>query len=548
MDDDLFAYQVDGIQRKNQRLTRRINNLAQQIGETGDITQQVKKLVNQLYDSIADLVDLCIEYINSHIPNDPKISEKIAFDAWRTFFRPIEALRELPSCGEFVAARMYLCIGWGFCQAPVNLGFHNDFLSIETAPLYEFFADLDDALLEPLKKIWELSADRESFDWVFTDFGTPSFRAAVGALSPQEQKDLGGIGPKEHWYNDPTESKEWFLYTGKMPRWDCGEQDHYDSKWTWEGSDGPIDTWLEYSILVDNDTGRSIGNGLGIFRRSRQFCLDARQKSEAHIGRQQHQAFDEVARRRLPPELRNQILGYIEYRDPFPYLEKLDLAEAYAPFPTVGGSCTHCDNAEGETTAKRTCPQKAMHVWNMALRRFHTFHKISCETWSLCSHHDCKGHHDDYNWKVDRDPGFTAYLESQAARGNDGFVSLDQVGFGSMSPIRVDPVEDWIRHDALFRGNGIYRDSREDVLMIGGLGGLKDAMIHGRTLMNGWEGDVGLSYNGEEEGVSSESTSWWHYGRNLSSEKVAKEVMRGLHSETDCEWCVNVTDEFDLIM
>ncbi|KAF5538175.1 hypothetical protein FPHYL_12573 [Fusarium phyllophilum] len=269
--------------------------------------------------------------------------------------------------------------------------------------------------------------------------------------------------------------------------------DHYDSEWTWESSDGPISIWLEYSILTDDDTGRSIGHGLDIFRKSRQFCLDARQKSEAHMGRQQHQAFDEVARRRLPPELRNQILGYIEYRDPFPYLEKLDIAEAYAPFPTI------C----GEARISVDFPAVVIVV---------------------------------------------SFAVVVGARGNDGFVSLDQVGFGPISPIRVDPVEDWIRHDAPFRGNGIYRDSREDALMIGGLGGLKDAMIHGRTLMNGWEGDVGLSYNGEEEGVLSESTSWWHYGRNLSSEKVAKEVMRGLHSETDCEWCVNVTDEFDLTM
>ncbi|KAF5251269.1 hypothetical protein FANTH_3561 [Fusarium anthophilum] len=547
MNDDSFAYQADGIQRQNHRLTRHINSLARRTEETEDITQELKKLVNQLYDNITEMVDLCAEYINSDSPNDPNISEKIAFAAWRTFFHPIEALRQLPSSGEFVAARMYLCVGWGFCQAPVKLNFKENYLARETKPLYEFIADLDDALLEPLKEIWALSANRERFDWVYTDFDRPSSRATVGALSPQEQKDLGGIRPKEYWYNDPTESKEYFAYTGKMPRWDCGEQDHWGCNWKSKGSDGPIYEWLEYSLLTDDNPPRDIRNGIHIFRRSRQFCLDARQKSEAHIGRQQHQAFDEVTRDRLPPELRNQILGYVEYRDPSPYLEKLDLVEAYAPFPKLSGICIQCDGSGVQTTAKRTCPQKAMHVWNRALRRFHTFHKISCDTWSLCSHHDCKGHHDDYTWKVDRDPGFTAYLESQAARGNDGFVSLDQVGFGPMNPIKVDPVEDWIRQDALFRGKGIYLDSREDVLMIGGLGGLKDAMVHGRTLINGWEGDDG-SYVGEEEGVLSESTGWWHYGRNLSSEKVAKEVMRGLHSETDCEWCVDVTDVFDLIM
>ncbi|KAH7166912.1 hypothetical protein DER46DRAFT_624922 [Fusarium sp. MPI-SDFR-AT-0072] len=348
-----------------------------------------------------------------------------------------------------------------------------------------------------------------------------------GALSPQGLGDLVGTRQKEYWYNDPTESDEYILYTGKMSQWDCGEEDHCDFEWTWEGSDGPIDGYLEYHFLIDNDPNRRIWHGILSFRRSHQLCRDARQKSEAHIGRKQHQAFDQVARRhRLPPELRNQILGYVEYRDPFPFLEKLDLAEAYVPFPKVGGSCTHCDTIKGETTAEQTCPQKAMHVWNMALRRFHTFHKINCRIWSLCAQHDCKGHHEDYNWKVDRDPGFSTYLESQAARGNDEFVSVDQDGFGPMNPIRIEPVEDWIRHDALFRGNGIYREAREDILMIG---------------------DTELWYNDEEEGVRDMPTTW-QYGRNLYSEKVAKEVIRGLHSEADCEWCINVPDEFELIM
>ncbi|KAG7415731.1 hypothetical protein Forpe1208_v005699 [Fusarium oxysporum f. sp. rapae] len=273
-----------------------------------------------------------------------------------------------------------------------------------------------------------------------------------------------------------------------MSRWDCGEEDYCDFEWTWEGSDGPIDGYLEYHFLIDNDPNRRIWHGILNFRRSHQLCRDARQKSEAHIGRQQHQAFDQVARRhRLPPELWNRILGCVEYRDPFPFLEKLDLAEAYVSFPKVGRSCSHCDTIKGQTTAKRTCPQKAMHVWNMALRRFHTFHKINCQTWSLCAQNDCKGNHEDYNWKVDRDPGFSTYLKSQAARGNDEFVSLDQVGFGPMNPIRIEPIEDWIRHDALFRGNGIYREARVDILMIGGLGGI-EGCHDSWTNLDGWVG------------------------------------------------------------
>ncbi|KAG7415732.1 hypothetical protein Forpe1208_v005698 [Fusarium oxysporum f. sp. rapae] len=158
------------------------------------ILRAVKELLKKLSDNITDSKDLSSEYINSNIPNGPKYADEIVFDAWRTFFRPIEALRQLPSCGEFVAARMYLCVGWGFYKAPaVKLVFNNDALARETAPLYQFIVDLDDTLLEPLKKIWVLSGNRERFDWVFTDFDATLFRATVRALSPQGLGDLGGI-------------------------------------------------------------------------------------------------------------------------------------------------------------------------------------------------------------------------------------------------------------------------------------------------------------------------------------------------------------------
>ncbi|KAF4437244.1 hypothetical protein FACUT_5793 [Fusarium acutatum] len=319
MDDDLISFKLDRILRLNYRLTRLINNLAQ---KTGDITQEVKNLLTQLYDGLVRLYDA----FGSNL-NDGELQL---------------ALRQVPSCGEFVAARLLLFTGWTFTREhELSLKYKEECFVEETKPLPEFIADLDDALLEPLKKMWELSQSSERFDWIFMDFNITDDdeMTAALALSPQELEDLDGIRGMKYYYRDTSESKRYTLYTGPIPRWDCGEQDWDDFKWRPKGSDGPISGWLEYNYRDDDAPDVNFAHGFHIFHRSHQFCLDARQKSEAHIGRQQHQTFDEVARRLgIPPEMRNRILSYVEYRDPFPYLEKLDLAEAYVPFPKVGGA------------------------------------------------------------------------------------------------------------------------------------------------------------------------------------------------------------------
>ncbi|KAH7260963.1 uncharacterized protein BKA55DRAFT_686541 [Fusarium redolens] len=500
MDIDSAWSEMFRIPRRNDQLTKDIINVTQQ---TGDITQPVKKLLKRLCDTVNNLNCVINSDFNSGLF---RLVDGVFFDAWRSFFQPIEALRQLPACGDFVAARMLLLTGWAFMQAPgVEMDFKHNNLAEETTPLHEYLTDLDDALLVPLKNIWTLSESRERFDWVFTNFVVTDMDELTEALalSPQELEDVGGIKGVEYSYNDSDDPSKFTLYTGPIPRWDCGEQDWDEFPWQLEGTDGPITGFLEYKVR--HNGGIVVQHKVQLLRRSRQFCRDSRQKSEAHIGRQQHQAFELMARcHRIPPEIRNRILNYVEYRDPFPYLEKLDLVEAYASFPG-----------------------------------FHTFHKNNCETWSLCARHDCAGHHDDdEDWEVKRDPDFTKYLESQAARGNDEFVSLDRVGLGPMNPIRTDVASDGTREAALFGGQGIYSESTEDVKMIGGIGGLKDAMIHGRTLTAAWEGD---DYGGNEvysDGVE-DTDPTWQYGRNLSSENTAKEVMKGLHSEPGhCEWCV----------
>ncbi|KAF5687288.1 hypothetical protein FCIRC_2417 [Fusarium circinatum] len=344
---------------RNKRLTRAIINTTKQTGAT---TEAVKKLLKKIYDHITRL----FKALSAHFDgDDSRPTDKLVLDTWRSFLQPIRALRKLPSCGEFVAARLLLFTGAAFLEEPgLSLSYNEETLVEETNPLHGFTAELDDALLEPLKKMWELSQFRERFDWVFTRFNANDYEMTEAlALSPQELEDLDGIRGIKYYYlasddandaddaddsdesddesddddesdeDDADELERYNLYTGPIPRWDCGEQDWDNLEWKRKGSDGPITGWLEYRIQEDELPDENFMNGFHIFRQSHQFCLDARQKSEAHIGRQQHQTFDEVARRRgLPPEMRNRILSYIEYRDPFPYLEKLDLAEAYVPF------------------------------------------------------------------------------------------------------------------------------------------------------------------------------------------------------------------------
>ncbi|KAF5622981.1 hypothetical protein F52700_10293 [Fusarium sp. NRRL 52700] len=545
MDIDLCWSIILHAPSRNDRLTQDIIHVVQ----AGDITKDVKKLLKRIYDSICRLSDALSS--NSNKKGLFRLSDKAVFKAWRSFFQPIKALRQLPTCGEFITARLLLFIGRTFDKQPgLGLEYKVETVVEETKPLHEFIADLDDALLQPLKKMWELSQYRERFDWVFTDFtinddDDDEMNEAL-ALSPKELENLNGIRGIKYSYRDSSESEQYTLYTGPVPRWDCGELDWDDFQWKSKGSDGPITGLLEYNYRDSDAPGGSFTHNFHFFHRSHQFCLDARQQSEAHIGRQQHQTFDEVAcHLGLPPEMRNRILSYVEYRDPFPYLEKLDLAEAYVPFPKVGEHCTRCGTIEGESTPQRTCAQKAIHVWNLALRRFHTFHRNSCNEWSLCTQHDCTGHHDDEeDWEVTEGPEFTRYLESLAARGNDEFESLDQIGLGPMYPIRLEPEADTERESALFRGDGIYSDSSHDARMIGGLGGLKDAMIHGRTLISAWEGeeydDGSIFYDGAKAWQS-----FWQYGRNLYDEKVAQVVIKRLHSEDDCESCVEAEEEFN---
>ncbi|KAJ4266144.1 hypothetical protein NW762_004124 [Fusarium torreyae] len=419
------------------------------------------------------------------------------------FFSPIRALMKLP-LGDFIAARMLLYLASVFIQHPgLEILYVDDTLLEGTAPLYEFCTKLDDTLLEPLRRIWTASNNCENYDWVFSDHcvtvlgrcGIPrnseDYKLKIAqALSHQELEDLGPEREHFFYYSHPQNDFEGStLFTGPIPRWDCDEEDIEGLGWESIGHGSSIRGQVVVEV-VDKEGDPADDHNIPALRRSKQFCLDARQIAEATLGSKRHQLLNGILiRHRIPAEIHLLILGYLEYREPFPYLRKLDIAAAYVPFPQVGEPCLECEDSEEHSVPKRTCPQRSLYIWNLPLRRFHVFHKDNFRSWTLCAHSGiCPGHHDHDGWEVGRDPEFTLYLDAHAAQGNDEFVSLDQVGLGPVEKIRLDSrLEDSDRWGRLFFGNGVYRDSMEDLLMIGGLGGLKHSMLHGKVLTKAWK-------------------------------------------------------------
>ena len=184
-----------------------------------------------------------------------------------------------------------------------------------------------------------------------------------------------------------------------------------------------------------------------IFRRSLQFCLDARQISESKLGKQRHVLVNQVLQRHnVPRETHTQILQHIPYRESFPYIQDLDLAATYTPFPSKESHiCKECEDRPKSSPMRRTCPDRRYDVWNLALRRFYVFHRDEFQCWSLCAYGpNCTGHHtgQDNEWAIGRNPEFTLFIEQEAAKVNSNFVSMDQVGLGPVKEIRLDKEDD----------------------------------------------------------------------------------------------------------
>ncbi|KAF4967939.1 hypothetical protein FSARC_4592 [Fusarium sarcochroum] len=512
---------------ENREATERICHLAN-MSNTANTRHQTRaatrSMLAKLYTNMSFFGDN-LKKISGFQTLSGQILEKDVLHAWRSFFEPTRALMKLP-LGDFVAARMFLYLASAFIYEP--------------APLYEFCTELDDALLEPLTRIWAASDNCESYDWVFTEYLIEGLSKTGNSakekekwfgfaqvLSLKELTELGGIKGERFYYKDRYDGGGYELYTGPKPRWDCDEDDEdMDGYlWTASGSDGPIRGEIHYRLLRD-DGYRHGCRKISVLRRSRQFCFDARQITEATIGKQEHELLNTICLRHgIPSELQLQILSYLEYREPFPYLQKLDIAAAYLPFPTVGERCLSCEGCENDSTLKRTCPQSSLYIWNLALRRFHVFHKNSFRAWALCANiGDCPGHHECDNWAVAKDPEFTLYLDALAAKGNNEFISLDQVGLGPVKQIRLD---DWVdsadRWYNLFWRHLAFKDSKDDLVMIGGLGGIRDSMLHGRVLTGAWEGMCPFNNRADDSEAGIETVpAQWALGRNLLAQTGGK--------------------------
>lgn len=370
------------------------------------------------------------------------------------------------------------------------------------------------------------------YEYALDDLDNAADLAIAQALSPSDRSLYSNEYGKKFYYRPSSDTKGATLYEDPMPRWDCGEEDIDQFDWTSIGFDGPIRLKISYVMKKEYDDTIEVHKSMPIFRRSMQFCLDARQISEAKLGKQRHDLVNQIVQRNhVPREIQTQILQYLQYREPLSYLQNLNLAAAYAPFPSKKSQhriCKECEDRPKSSPMRRTCPNRRYDIWNLPLRRFHVFHRDEFHSWSLCAHGpDCKGHHTghDNEWAVGRNPEFTLFIEQETAKVNPNFISMDQLGLGPVQNIRLDKEDDDARKRRLFGQKGIYKRSGKDWLMHGGLGGLIDGMLHGGSLTS-------VSDRASREPAE------WALGRNPAQQQLAVDAVKDCHSYPGrCEWC-----------
>ncbi|KAF5622982.1 hypothetical protein F52700_10294 [Fusarium sp. NRRL 52700] len=525
---------------ENQKIMDLIEKLAEEKQQNNKAQLQLQRILERIYKNITGYGDAskCKES-----------DEAYAYDTWRGLLNTIKAILELPGT-DFVGAKMCLFLGADLTNRrgfrtlyEAQVEDHKFAAEQEIAKLSELCRDADDVLLGALRKIWTCSGQTESFYWVFTEhqidrsYGQlDADLAVVLSLEEYKRRLLKRQQEEEKWHYFYSNRK---LFTREEGETALGPD---STSLRMIENAKPITGLIRTSINCLDETGCSeaeINNSVYVFRRSWQFCLDAQQIAEANLGDQRQELLNTISlRHRIPREIHKEISSYLTDREPFPYLKKLDIGAAYTPFPTTGERCLECEHLDETSAIKRTCPQAGIYVWNLALRRFHCFHKNAFRQWSLCSHgSECKGHHDgsDHSWAVLRDPEFTLFIEKEAARGNDDFISLDQVGLGPVQRIRLDKAEDEIRYKRLQHEFFLYSETFRDWRAAGGLGGLVDSMLHGRLLVKAWNG--GHHAGPQEPGTFTRSAEW-AVGRNLLEQQAAELAIVDLHSWPGrCEWC-----------
>ena len=529
------------IASSNEALCNEIDQLAGSIQCTGNSSDA--EIKNVLIKIQASLNRIGSDRGNPLTPNE------VILEAWRSFFGPIQRLLKLPS-GAFYAARKLLYMASAFIDGKgLDRKLHVTRSQACITSLFEFCLELDEALLASLREVWISSNRREMFNWVLTGYQMKTWIGSESpdqvthriqlaqALSVDELIELGGIKGLSFTFADLDDPGTWKPFLSPMPRWDLG--DEYDSQILWQdlGTDGPIRRMFLYRTVAD-DRNEEERMWIDVLRRSRQFIFDARQIAEPAVDIQRRLILEHVlSKHRIPNEIRSMILDYLQARQPFRYLANLGIATAYAPFPRVGRSCDHCTGETNEKI-KLTCPQESIYIWNLALRIFHCFHQEASDSgpvWWICKDGiSCRGHHKIADWQVGDVSELISHIEVEAGKHDPTFSSLNDSGLGPKEPIRAESQrDDYERQDKLFTTLGPFEDSANDLIMIGGVGGLVDCMIHGRVLLGAWEGPTGLDPSGH-----SVTDSKWALGRNLVEKRIGEHAIQRLHQwSNQCEWC-----------
>ncbi|KAG8667489.1 hypothetical protein FPOAC1_012321 [Fusarium poae] len=287
-------FSVDLVVKYNRDLTDQINNLI----EPGD--EQIKQI-------LANICHNMVRFAGYQGLNNPLETMKLG--VWSSFFTPIKTLMNVPHPQRnFVTARMVLYLGSLIHQTFDDQVYpHKNKAKGEDNALSNFCINLDDALLKPLKNIWKDSKNSEDFKWAFagddivlepchTVISAHELEVAL-ALSPSERSRLSEKHGERFYYQEDAMAEP-KLFKDPMPRWDCGQY-NADLLWTSDGSDGPIRLEFWYDKSEDHDTVWD--KHIPLFRRSKQFCLDARQICEDELGKQVRIQLNEIMKQHKVP-------------------------------------------------------------------------------------------------------------------------------------------------------------------------------------------------------------------------------------------------------
>ncbi|KAL2675578.1 hypothetical protein Neosp_011765 [[Neocosmospora] mangrovei] len=519
----------------NSELTNEIQQLARSSNHQNDDHIAIKALLLRLYNSIVRLAGR-----RGH----PPAPNKTIIEAYHSFFGPIEALSGLPM-GDFLTARMFMYLSSALIHdKSLNFRFSESKAAAASAFLHEFCVELDDGLLEPLKRIW-IKDDQEQFHWVFSEcpvqrseesnIDPARYRDLAQALSPEELKAAGGKG--QQWFrSEPEDEPDWKLFSTRLP--DIDDEDTENLIWKCIGCDGPICSGRVYRTL-NKDAGEESLHSVPVLRRSRQFILDARQNSKPLITKQgRHLLAGILFRAEIPTEIREMIWAYM--REPPPprqtnYLQGLDIASAYTPFPKVPDPCQECKVRKvrrRDKSIKETCPEHTIYVWNLPLRMFHVLHPGGNSGWWPCEEGlECLGHHDDDEWRVETQDELLEWIDAVILERNYGCSELFDTGYGPDESITRNPKEDEMRHERLFSENGPFVDVTEQRKMEGGLCGPLSVMAHNAAVVKAF-------FEGRERRIETAEVQW-ALGRNLVEQGRAEDTMKNLWHGTarSCWFC-----------